>query len=211
MTSSYTGNCDAVNYFQIDAGNCADDDGDNLCDADTTQKVCGIQYAGGDISGISSSATMPTTGTMTGTWAIPTISSECYGKEVWAYAAGFYDSGPPPTTGISFQSNADVAGSVTGSFTFAECVSNDLYTGDANTNNDRSSQCPANRPRCRSPDLYPTPDYTCIVPEECTTNADCIPGECCTVDPTLPADFQGITGKCVGLGSKTTPAQYLCA
>ena len=92
-----------------------------------------------------------------------------------------------------------------------ECCSNDWYTGDANTNNDRSSQCSPAEPRCDTR-VGSATQYTCVVPEPCNTNADCIPGECCTADSTLPISFKITPGKCVDLGNKRTDTQptYLC-
>ncbi len=231
MSASYTGDCDTVSYFQIDAGSCPDANGDNICDNDAAKKVCAIQYSGGDMSGISSNAVMPSPGSFTGTWSIPAIHADCYGKTVNAYAAGLYDWGPPPTTGISFKGNAASPGSITGSFTFAECVANGAVDGN----------CPAARPYCsnnvcveclidtdckgadgtyntycpkgggaRSHILPSCTANSCACEGSCvSSNANCAPGFCCTGETPQGPRESVVSSSCVSTGGARNP--WLCA
>lgn len=81
MSGTYTGSCEAADFFQIDAS--------------TTG--CTVKFSGGDMSGISDSTITIIGGTVSGSWVTPTISSQCTGKTVTASAAALYDGGPPGT------------------------------------------------------------------------------------------------------------------
>jgi len=95
MTGSYTGDCSAADFFQIDAID--------------TLLTCGVQYSGGDMSGIWDSTITVAGGSVSGSWVIPAIASDCYGKTVFATAAALYDGGASGT-------QIDLADSVSGSF-----------------------------------------------------------------------------------------------
>jgi len=97
MTGTYTGDCSAADFFQIDASGTG----------------CNIQYTSGDISGISDSTITVSGGVVTGSWIIPSIPSTCAGKTVTAGSAALYDGGPPGTGTWLTSSSAS------GSFTLA--------------------------------------------------------------------------------------------
>lgn len=105
MSGTYTGDCSATDFFQIDASG-----GD-----------CDITYEDGDMVGITSSVSGGGVDgdTFTVTWSIPAIASDCSGETVSATAAAFYDGGPP-----NVGSQMDIFYSAGGSFTFeCECSS----------------------------------------------------------------------------------------
>ena len=97
MSGIISGDCSAVDFFQIDA--------DTGCD---------IQYNNGDMRGIYDAT--PTIGgsTISGTWTIPAVPLACQGVTVSAVYAGLFDGGPPGTG-----SWVVGTGSVSGSFRFA--------------------------------------------------------------------------------------------
>jgi len=102
MSGSYTGDCSAADFFQIDAIS-----GDGLCD---------IQYSGGDMSGVSDSTITLIGGVVSGIWAIPSISSGCLGKTVSASASALWDG--LPGSGVRI----DGAESASGSFKFVGII-----------------------------------------------------------------------------------------
>ena len=123
---------------------------------------------------------------------------------MYAYAAGLYDSGPPPTTGISFKTDAAIAdrNPVDGSFSFVECYSNNRADGT-------SSQC-FNKLG------YPNQYLTCntftnlCVPGPCSENSNCDVEYCCDKSTELPPALQK-TGTCVLKGPPLGIIQpYLC-
>ncbi len=99
MIGSYTGDCSAADFFQIDA-----------MSADGT---CDIQYIGGDMPGIFDPI-ITVAGNVYGVWTIPAVPSVCTGKTVSITAAALYDGGPPGTG-----TYIDGAETVSGSFIFA--------------------------------------------------------------------------------------------
>ncbi len=93
MSGTISGDCSAVDFFQIDA--------DSGCD---------IQYDGGDMQGIFDAT--PTIGsTISGTWTIPQVPLACQGVTVTGTGAGLYDGGPPDT-GVNVAFTSSVSGSV---------------------------------------------------------------------------------------------------
>lgn len=108
MSGTYTGDCSAARFFQIDAFGSG----------------CDIQYTGGSMSGISSAIPAPgiNGGTVSGSWVIPTVSASCAGKTVSPTAAAMRDSAPGP-------SSNPIGGIVTpsgSSFTFAPLCGNGI-------------------------------------------------------------------------------------
>ena len=103
MSGTYTGDCVAADFLQIDAAG----------------GICEIQYKGGDMVGVSSTVSGGGVdgGTFSASWTVPVIPSDCSGETVYATASGLYDGGPP---GIGSQ--LSYTESVSGSFTLAcEC------------------------------------------------------------------------------------------
>ena len=107
MSGSYTGDCSATTYFQIDAK--------------STDEVCNIAYTGGNMSGITRTNPTLSGGTITGTWTIPAIAGSCYGKTVYAWAAGLWNGAPGAGSLLSNKIDAVVTDNtpVAGSFAFA--------------------------------------------------------------------------------------------
>ncbi len=97
MSGTISGDCSAVDFFQIDA--------DSGCD---------IQYEGGDIQGIFTSSPSIGETSVTGTWTIPSVPPACQGVTVRGTGAGLYDGGPPGSGGI----NVAYIDTVSGSFRF---------------------------------------------------------------------------------------------
>lgn len=101
MSGTYTGDCSAATFFQIDAN-----DGSG----------CVLEYSvpPAAISGVSDSSITLSSGSVTdASWTVPTIPSACKGKTVSASAAALWTGAPDTGTWI------DGAGGVSGSFTFA--------------------------------------------------------------------------------------------
>jgi hypothetical protein len=99
MSGTYTGDCSAADFFQIDAV--------------SADGACNIQYNGASMRGIWDSSITLSGGTISGgSWVIPSIPSNCLGKTLSATAGALYHGGAPGTgtliNGIS----------ASGSFTF---------------------------------------------------------------------------------------------
>ncbi len=110
MSGTYTGDCSAADFFQIDA-----------ISADLT---CDIQYSGGDMSGIWDSTITVAGGSVSGSWVIPAIASDCSGKTVSATYASVKNGGGTGTV-------VDDTWDVSGSFTFYTPCTCDDWANDA--------------------------------------------------------------------------------
>jgi len=64
--------------------------------------------------------------------------------------------------------------------------------------------------KCKSPSgTGGTPyDYACVWPP-CKTNPECVPGACCTADPSIPSVDRAQEGSCV-LNGTIYKSKYLC-
>jgi hypothetical protein len=102
MSGTYTGDCAAENFFQIDAI--------------STDGTCDIQFTGGDMEGILDFSSYCDCGSVTGHWSVPSIPNECAGKTMVPTYAALYHGGPP---GIGYLVND--TRNVSGSFKLAEC------------------------------------------------------------------------------------------
>ena len=82
-------------------------------DAQDSSGSCDIQFTGGDISGITLSTMLSTSGNINTNWKIPSVPVACCGRTVTPRAAAFWDG----EVGSEFR--PDGADSLSGSFTFA--------------------------------------------------------------------------------------------
>jgi hypothetical protein len=154
MSGSYTGDCSAADFFQIDAK--------------SSDGTCDIQYNEGDIHGISDSSITVYGGAVSGSWTIPSIVTECYGKTVSpAYVtdpdACLYDGGPPGT-------GTDIACSAaTGSFTFISASTTTTTTTRPTTTTTRTTTTTTST----------TTTICHPVGGSCTAGSDCCSGLVC--------------------------------
>ncbi|MCX6820847.1 MAG: right-handed parallel beta-helix repeat-containing protein [Candidatus Aenigmarchaeota archaeon] len=96
MSGTYTGDCAAANFLQVDALS-----SDGLCD---------IQYVGGTMQGVSAPSITLSGGTVSGSWAVPVIASSCSGKTMNPTYAALWKG--VPVTGTQINMTSSTSGSL---------------------------------------------------------------------------------------------------
>jgi len=97
ISGTYSGDCTAADFFQIDAMSA-----DGICD---------IQFMDGDMSGVWDDTILVADGNIEGSWEVPVIPDDCKGKTAVSTVAALYDGGAPGT-GNQIDLDETVEGSI---------------------------------------------------------------------------------------------------